>query len=433
MVLYREDGRVEIAHEEYLEREAQREAKKYTDQIDVYKQRNGQSSNNKVRIVIDKQYFRTAYCEGADGWGSDFEWIQDFRQREPRTIATPLCRETMILCSSTARDHFTYHPDSDELHLPVLYPQVDEVFQSDDQMAYIRVEEIEEYIIPWLNRVKAHMSRQRSGDGIGNGGPKRFDKTQNQEWRESLTRRGGPLAIDIPNSLLVKIHLYNAMLQMGLPKFVQLPLIDALVLQMYQTDLNACHLDTLEITIGRFYSRGLAILDPVLNHFIGTYALRSQDDRRNPRPLGSQSGRQRRQPVNLEKRRPQDLVRADGSLETEFFEQKQWSVDFSRTGRKYLQFATRRVRRGKFGEDTYLIPPKLPVLGHSIKHWSGVRSDGEVARAYTGLPLNVGIHKKFIRRDVSIAVDVDDCEEAQSNRLVGQEYCRNHGPGQVEE
>lgn len=95
-------------------------------------------------------------------------------------------------------------------------------------------------------------------------------------------------------------------------------------------------------------------------------------------------------------------------------------VDFSKTNRKYLDFAVRRLQRGSFGDDTYVLPPKLPVLGHNIRYWSGVRSNGSTAAAHMGFPLNVGLHKKFIRRDASAAIDLDDYEELQTNHLVGQ-------------
>ncbi|KAF1935645.1 hypothetical protein EJ02DRAFT_428249 [Clathrospora elynae] len=136
-----------------------------------------------------------------------------------------------------------------------------------------------------------------------------------------LAKLGGPIAMEIPADLLEKIHLYNAMLQLGLPKFVQLPLIDTLVLQMYKTNLSACHLDTLEITIGRFYSRGVAILDPVLNHLIGTYYFHSLADCTHPEPT-----------------RKETTTQDDDAGRT----------DFTTTKRKYLGFADHSANRQAF-------------------------------------------------------------------------------------
>ncbi|USP78484.1 uncharacterized protein yc1106_05758 [Curvularia clavata] len=420
MVLYHDDGRVVIEHERYLETEAKRDAgdrrRRYTDQIDVYKQTQRQASTQDVQIIVDPQNFRTLYSGRFDGWGSDFQWIKGFKQKEERTIETPLCRETLILCSSTARDYFLYNPGKNELHLPITYPRVHEKAQSDDQMAYIRADEIEKYILPWVDKVKAHMNDQEHRNNSGDGKPAAFNKVQNKEMRENLTRPGGAMAIEIPNDLLEKIHLYNAMLQLGLPKFVQLPLIDALVSQMSETKLSECHLDTLEITIGRFYSRGVAILDPIVNHFIGTYAHRPLDDRNNPDPRGPRK-RKRKPERNPSEERMGGLFRADGTPETRFERDVSLSVKFRYTKRKYLDFAEQKVRRGKLGKDTYVLPPELPVLGHCIKHWSGVRIDGSVAPKRTEFPLNVGLQRKFIRRDVAKPADVEDCEEVLTIRL----------------
>jgi hypothetical protein len=230
--------------------------------------------------------------------------------------------------------------------------------------------------------------------------------------------------MDIPTDLLEKIHLYNAMLQLGLPKFVQLPLIDAIVLEMYERKLSQCELDTLEITVGRFYSRGIAVLDPVLNHLIGTYAFRTQDDRRQLQSPadGRTSAEEAVEKSSTDKSGKTDkrahMKRADGTHEKIVEDGAEPEpVVFSETKRKYLEYAEQEVDRGVYTGDTYLLPPKLLVIAHSIKHCSGVRKNGSTAAAHTGFPLNVGRYKKFTRRDGATAIDVEEYVEYETNRL----------------
>lgn len=477
-MVYNASGRVEIAYEEYLEQEAKKASEQaygqYLDQIEVCKQRAGPKSTNDVQIIIDTQHFRTLYCEARDGWGSDFEWITGFEQDETTTISRRVCRETLILCSSTARDHFTYNPGDDQLHLPVVYPrahrqppvkeqpktkskakptiktkkqparkaknasgsQPEDQSENnsedqpenqaekelDDQMAFIRAKEIEEYVLPWLDKVKVYMdsrNKESHGSDVDHPGAKKWRTAENKQHRELLANPGGPIAMDIPTPLLDKIHLYNVMLQLGLPRFIQRPLVEALISQLNRTRLSACHLDTLEITVGRFYSRGLAILDPVINHVIGTYYLRTLDDRRHPEPAGrSRSKKQGQAATTAVQAGPKDRVRADGSLETRFHEEYPSPVDFGKTKRKYLKFAEQDARRSELVHDTYILPPELAVLGHCVRHWSGVRRNGSVAAAHTGFPLNTGLSRTFVRRDASVALDVADCEEERTNQVV---------------
>ena len=139
---------------------------------------------------------------------------------------------------------------------------------------------------------KSKKEAQKNDKGKGKAGakdnhPRKRRKTGYEDPGKYLTKKNGPMEMKIPEQILDKIHLYNAMLQLGLPRFVKLPLVNALVLQMYQTKRSPCHLDTQEITIGRFHARGLAILDPVINALVGTYALQALDDRRSPEPAES--------------------------------------------------------------------------------------------------------------------------------------------------
>jgi hypothetical protein len=188
---------------------------------------------------------------------------------------------------------------------------------------------------------------------------------------------------------------------------------------MYQTELRACHLDVLEHTIGRFYSRGVAILDPVLNHLIGTYSFRCSKDRKNPKP-SEKSGDEPTEETDDANREA-----ASGSSETDS------NFDFKVAERGYVNYVDIPAHRPRFPDDTYLLPPELPVIGHSIRHWSGVRLNGSTAAAYTGFPLNIGKNKKFIHTDATAAIGANDYSEEETNRLVSYEYYRNHGPGEV--
>lgn len=330
-------------------------------------------------------------------------------------------------CSSLADDFFRYNPGATELHLPLEYPRRHEAvstytdfangyekmkpphppfpglkykYRGDEQMAHIRAHKIREYIVPWLlgmekdfqkadaEREKAKTSEQDPED----------PPEKNIEYDpHSVTK------IAIPEDLLGKIHLYNAMLQLGLPSFVRQPLIDGLVAQMYRTNLSACELDTLEMTIGRFYAHGVPVLDPVLCHFIGTYALRNSQDRQRPEPSAppeqddlsptDDEAQQDDPPSPVEEEAANQKNTSNKEAQTEG-DENHWDLDhafdFSKSHRRYIDFAEFHGGRRDFPNDTFVLPPKLPVLGHSIRHWSGIRRNGSAAAAHTGLPLNAG-------------------------------------------
>jgi len=394
MVLYHPDGRVVKAHEDRLEKEAQKNADnwnhRFTDQIVIAKSKDLEAckaENIKVRIVVAVQEYRELYVQE---WTSLIgEKLDDFDVLE---ASDPMPREgldrkTLMMCSSYANDFFTYKPNATILELPVCYPRLhitgytsleevnqfeaefrDRIFpddieakktyrgQLDNQMAYIRADELRAYIIPWLKKM--------------------------EEASETKDISLLPLVV-IPDSLLEKIHLYNAMLQLGIPSHFQKDLIDALILQMYQTDLNRCHLDTLEMTVARFYARGVAILDPVLNHFIGTYSLRSAEDRENYKPASGLK-------VLSDVQKAPDERNEDTEL---YLPRKQENI------RDWLEYKTGEPSgRIWFPNDTVSVPPKLEVIGNSIRQWSGIRRNGNTAPAHTGLPLNVGRVLKYYRR-----------------------------------
>jgi hypothetical protein len=172
MVLYHANGRVVKAHEDYLEREAARHATtpniQYEDQIEVCKKHTPEAREQESRayIIIVDQTWHTLY---AKNFGTLWEEITDFKRRDDSDSMPEqgVDRATLIQCSTFADEYFRYRPDQVELHLPVCYPRlhregdfdIDEYgpkkdnvpiypglqygHRDDDQMAYIRPEEIE--------------------------------------------------------------------------------------------------------------------------------------------------------------------------------------------------------------------------------------------------------------------------------------------------
>ncbi|KAH7082320.1 hypothetical protein FB567DRAFT_605670 [Paraphoma chrysanthemicola] len=416
MVLYHPDGRVDKAHEDYLERQAQEDATKnnYDDQIDVVKNklkaRMPSEEDSRVQIVVDEQHFKELYyhqdSELKPGVLPPFDNIEEGTYPKDKT---GLDRNTLIACSSTAEDYFAYEPDGNALHLPVCYPRKRNLRDIDNQMALIRGQEIENYLVPWLQEIERHVLANSKD-------PKTRPVTKGalKELKAALPE------IRIPEELLEKIHLYNVMLQLGIRSYFQRPLIDALVLHMYRTRLNQCHLDTLELTVCRFYSRGIAVLDPVLNHLIGTYAFRSLNDRQNPRPSPAHRSL------------PDDMDEAeDERLDTELYLPKG-------TKRLWLDYSNVRPNdRTRYPNDTVILPPRLEVLAHCIRHWSGVRRNGSTVAAHTGYPLNVGRVRKYYRRGPTSPIRHAAGDKGvhyvdySTYRLRKTTRYSSHGPGSV--
>jgi len=421
-----------MAHESYLEREAHKEAVQgqYEDQIDICKGMDVPAAAlDTVDIIINPQRFKTLYCSPPHGdtTGTCWEWLKQGKKTEERIQVN---RRALIAGSSLAEEHFRYNPESTVLHLPVEWPRKHNagsvcgyIKMENAQMAYIRSNEIKSLLVPWLSRllILLQMGDKKNNDAESGALPATLAQ------RRTLTRatlmdpaKEYTLHIEPPETLLDKIHLYNAMLQLGLPKFVQQPLVDALVLQMYQKPLQHCHLDVLEITIGRFHSRGMAVLDPVICHFIGTYAFRSLQDRETP---GDKADRAEETPEpadDLPSCRPAHVA-PDGQ------------TDFAKTGRQLLSFTNYNARRIAFPRDTFLLPPALPVLGHSIQNWSGVRRTGSTAAAFTGFPLNIGEAFKYVRTSGTQALSNDNVVREQTNRLAHQPYYHTEKPGRASE
>jgi len=240
MVLYHANGRVVDQHDQYLDDEARKAADhyRYIEQIDICNQTRADASADDVKIIIDKQEYITLYYEKG---GIEWEVIKKFRRKPPYTRLPAVDRATLMMCSTFADEHFRYNPGEKTLHLPVRYPRqhhsardesmddFHKIFgtlvhgkklaeQSDSQMAFIRPREIEDYVIPWLERVQEQRqraeTRRREEDDARP--PKKTKRAHN------LVKPYDTIPMDIPDALEDRIHLYNAMLQLGLPKFVQL-------------------------------------------------------------------------------------------------------------------------------------------------------------------------------------------------------------------
>jgi hypothetical protein len=155
--------------------------------------------------------------------------------------------------STLAHEHFTYNLRDKELHLPVRYPRQHHgdrnqesfedfkkefgqryvcvegkrlAYQSDDHMVFIRPDEIVKYVIPWLERVQDQLERakapHRKVHEENRAASERKKNLAHDLIKPTSNNPTGRIVMEMPNSLVGKIHLYNAMLQLGLPKFVQL-------------------------------------------------------------------------------------------------------------------------------------------------------------------------------------------------------------------
>jgi hypothetical protein len=195
---------------------------------------------------------------------------------------------------------------------------------------------------------------------------------------------------------------------------------------MYPKNLNACHLELLKMTVGRFYANGVAILDPVLSHLVGTYSFRSLQDRQDP---GEEEAAPEVSMIDVE-----DLSAIPA--EEQFIESGR-PFEFSTSQRRLLEFTEHPGGRKDYPRDTFVLPPKLPVLGHNIRHWSGGRRNGSTAAATTGYPLNVGRVKKYYRRRAAHEIRTTyrnrDWLEYGTYRMKDEEHYHRHPPGSVEE
>ncbi|KAF2652950.1 hypothetical protein K491DRAFT_25061 [Lophiostoma macrostomum CBS 122681] len=86
------------------------------------------------------------------------------------------------------------------------------------------------------------------------------------------------------------VHLYNAMLQLVMPRILQEPLIERL---LYCSPSYQCAMNVLESTVAQLNKDSVVVLDPVICSLPGSYGLREKDDR-NPRPTRNGTGKNQR-------------------------------------------------------------------------------------------------------------------------------------------
>lgn len=151
-----------------------------------------------------------------------------------------------------------------------------------------------------------------------------------------------------------------------------------MIAKIYQKPFSSCPLDTLAMTVGCFYSETVAVLYAVLNHFIGTYAFRIFEDRDNP--SSDQLDKPSVDPV----------------------------YDIKRNVLAYFEYHVTSTNR------TLINRPKLPDLGYSMRHWSGIRRDENPVAAHTAYILYVGRVRKFYRRNASERI----CQELRNRDYV---------------
>lgn len=283
------------------------------------KREEGESAEKvQVRIVVEPPRFLRLYSKVSDIRAT--RYIVPEETRLPPKDEEGLDKESLMKCSGYAHEYFTLYPQSvtnNILPLPVRYPEKHFDRRGGPykgpgypeykaHVAHVSPGPIHEYIIPWLRDMK---------------------ELKGKPLPEHLPR------IPIPGTLKGKIHLYNAMLHLSILNHFQRPLIESLCIDIYCRRLDICHLELLEYTIGRFNSRTVTILDPVLCCLAGSYADREDEDRATAIP-------------NF-KNNP-DLIPPASATHAATF------------------------------SEGLICPPRLPVLGHSIQKWSrgGVEPTG---------------------------------------------------------
>jgi hypothetical protein len=288
-----------------------------------------------VRIRVVRHGFYTAYS-------IDPRVIEPYHLDRsvliPAKGEQPLDRETLDWCSNHARQVFEGDSKCTEVHLPVQYPRKHThnwhcYFKREDvdqHCSYVKPDAVQNYIVPWLRKMEKIKPRLNKDNRVSN--------IKVKDGSKDLP------SIEIPASMEDRIHLYNCMLHLGILKHFQEPLIAKLCDDIYCNKLKDCHLELLDITIGRFHCQTVAVLDPVLSCFTGSFNLRPKKERLVIQPS-------------------------------------------PRAPLKYGLYKEPRVEGAAPGPHyTKIIAPGLPVLGHCLRHWSGVREDGK--RRDTGYPLD---------------------------------------------
>jgi hypothetical protein len=270
------------------------------------------------------------------------EKIKDYEVVEAVVIPSEeedaLDKTTLDWCSTQAREAFVLDKTRTEINLPCLWPpRLDindgkyKLIRADvNHFSFVHPDTIKTYVVPFLRDLE------------------RFKSQSNMDEEARIVRLKEGNAINklpqfqIPETVEDRIHLYNCMLHLGILPHFKEPLIKKLCEDVKQNKLKDCHLELLEMTVGRLNAYAVPILDPVLCAFTGSFGLRDEHERLKIQQLTDENGN----PIS-------------GKLR--YARQK----DHDGTEREVQPWEER------------VIPPQLPVLGHCLKHWSYVR-DGEV-------------------------------------------------------
>jgi hypothetical protein len=364
----------------------------------------------RVTILVYNQKFQTLYSSESDEPHNE-NYVQENELRCPSAAEDPGIRKsTLMKCSSLAKELFTFEPDSRELELPIWWPrkhihgeQIPSnrgyIIRHNCYLSWIDYNTVDTVIVPWLRNVEgwedelvnlasSHAAAEKKRidrDAAERAAGKDYGDAEGSEARPYIPRKETIPVPIVPSDLAGKINLYNVMLHLGVPKFIQKDTIEALVKQMHQRKLQDCELELVDITIGRFQSLSVGVLDPVINHLVGTYGFR---DHTTDRELVNRICT-REDPQNLE-------------------------------------YGSQNAGRVEYDQDTVIVPPKLPVLAHNIRHWSGVRHrNGDARAAHVGYPLNVGKVLKYWRRSSTepiLARRPDTTESHRSKTNDGKMY-----------
>ncbi|ORX96119.1 hypothetical protein BCR34DRAFT_593946 [Clohesyomyces aquaticus] len=338
-------------------------SKKYSDQSDIADQicpSHLQSNGRRVRLIVERQTLRKPYAnrEKGDAWQGGWNNTSDEGIRYPAAIAQSyivrqvtqetktelIGRQVLMRYSSLAQEHFTFNSKAHTLNLPARYPRDNkQAFEgggyraphmcSNVHTAYIDPKTVTSIVFPWFQEA---------------------ERLLKEEPTES------PPPFGIPESLDGAINLYNVLLQLGMHDYLIRPIATHIIHEMHRLPLLECELLLVEHTVARFYARGLPILDPVINHLVGTYHSRTLTDKQSVHALISYT--------------PQTTDRNNKDLPGKFLP-----------------------------DDIHPVPPEeCPVLAHCFRHWSGVKlpeaadwteeeEEKSTRNATEGFPLNVGV------------------------------------------
>ncbi|KAF2745267.1 hypothetical protein M011DRAFT_479104 [Sporormia fimetaria CBS 119925] len=186
------------------------------------------------------------------------------------------------------------------------------------------------------------------------------------------------------------------MLHLSLPRWFMNPLIERLSMYVYMRSLRDLEIPLLELTVGRFNEYAVGILDPVLCCLVGSFAGRTKEEVEEI-------------VVRYDAKQP-----SNQEMQTD--EQEQGQQEDKDLGLRYTKH-TDGTRILVQGMDTREItPPRYPILGHCLRHWSGVREDGVVRGTHLGYPLHIGTSKYYKRDEI---IREQEPERTELHHIVG--------------